>query len=404
MMSLSQPQPDRQAPSDWQPRRTTRPLSQRLDTAGKENKRGEVAPEAKAGAKTLKDFWTKISNDWVFNLSAMLAYNLLMSIVPLLAMFLSIFGLVLGGMAPGVQQNFINGVAGGIPGGGQEFIKAALNRLAASSGVFAIITILVSAWFGSRLFVAIDQCFGIIFRLPSRKFLRQNAVALGMLFIFAVLIPVLLAVSAAPSFLSTTVINRLLGQSTASAILLAIVSVLAGYIIASVLFLAIYTILPNRPLRVKDAWVGALVAGALLQVYSVAFPFYAAQFLKPENYGSTAGFAVLILVFFYYFGIILLLGAEINSFWMGQRQTATSLPGILYEVQVRASAEGAAGPTAGQLQENIQADRTGPDFAMTPAEDVLEPPGPKEPSERQGEQAQGEQKKQEPAKEETITG
>lgn len=78
-----------------------------------------------------------------------------------------------------------------------------------------------------------------------------------------------------------------------------------------------------------------------------------------NSYGSTAGFAVLILIFFYYFGVILLLGDEINSFWAGQRQTAAALPGILYEVQVRRSLIGAVGPTAGQPQEDLQADHTG---------------------------------------------
>ncbi len=394
-MSLSQLHSGQQTSSDQQPQRITRPLSREPEKD--EQQPDEAEQGTRAAARTLKDFWAKISNDWVFNLAAMLAYNLLMSVVPLIAMFLSFFGLFLGGLAPGVQQGFINGITKGLPSGGQEFTRAALSRLAASSGWFALVTILVSAWFGSRLFVAIDQCFGIIFRLPPRTFLRQNAIALGMLLIFAVLIPLLLAVSLAPSFFSTEVVSRFLGQSRASAILLSIISVLVTLFIASLLFLAIYTILPNRPLRVQDAWMGALVAGALLEVYSVTFPFYATHFLKPENYGSTAGFAVLILVFFYYFGIILLLGAEINSFWMvGQRQTATSLPGILYEVQVRKSVEGAAGPTAGQPQENMQANRRGLDTTMMPAERVLKPPGPPE--------AQESTPREEPEKEKQKTG
>lgn len=375
IMAPAQPRSEQPELSDQTPQRSTRPLSQEPEK--QHQKLTEAEQEARAAAGTMKEFWAKVNNDWVFNLAAMLAYNLLMSIVPLIAMFISFFGLLLGSMAPEVQQGFINGITRSLPGGGQDFTRAALSRLAASSGVFAIISIIISAWFGSRLFIAIEQCFDIIFRLPPRAFFRQNAIALGMLLIFAVLIPILLVVSLAPSFLSTELVTRFLGHSKASAILVAILSVLVSFLIASLLFLAIYIILPNRPARVRDAWVGALVAGALLIVYSVTFPFYATHLLKPQNYGSTAGFAVLILIFFYYFGIILLLGAEINSFWVvGQRQTATSLPGILYEVQVQKSAEGAAGPTAGQPQENVQADRSGLYATMTPAEKVLKPPGP----------------------------
>ncbi|HEY7126870.1 MAG TPA: YihY/virulence factor BrkB family protein [Ktedonobacterales bacterium] len=373
-MSLAQ-QPTRDELRQHNPERQPQPQHSADEHSGGEHPRNRH--EAKAIAHSFANFWKKVNNDWVFNLSAMLAYNLLMSIFPLLALLLALFGLFLGGLGKAAQDQFIAGLTNGIPGGGGELIQGALHRLAQGSGVFAIISLVVSAWFGSRLFVAIENCFGIIFRLPSRSFVRQNLIALGMLLIFVVLIPILLAVSALPSFLSTTVVQRLFGPSTATTILLLLISLVVGYIIATVLFLTIYMVLPNRSLRIQDAWRGALIAGALLEVYVVAFPFYAAQFLKPDSYGSTAGFAVLILVFFYYFGVILLLGAEINSFWTGQRQTDANLPGILYELQVRNSADGAAGPTAGHPRENLQADRTGLDLTMTPAEQVLQPPGMK---------------------------
>jgi hypothetical protein len=67
-----------------------------------------------------------------------------------------------------------------------------------------------------------------------------------------------------------------------------------------------------------------------------------------------AGFAVVILLFFYYIAFILLLGAEINSWAAGQRETAADLPGMLHAVQAHRSVQGAAGPTAGQPSEEMQ--------------------------------------------------
>ncbi len=387
-MALSHPQADHGGASNWQPSRTG-PLDQGsnqqkgLPEQQQEQKQGQQ-PEvswAKKTFTTLSALWAKINNDWVLNLAAMLAYNLLMSMVPILAMLLSFFGLFLSGLAPGVEQEFINQVGNAVPGG-RDFIEPALRRLAASSGVFAVITIVLSAWFGSRLFVVIDQCFGIIYRLPPRGFVRQNMIALVMVCIFVILIPILLAVSAAPSFLSTHLVDRLLGDSLAARIWLVIATGLAGLLIAFLLFLVMYVVIPNRPLRIRDAWKGALVAGALLEVYIIAFPFYTTLFLQPESYGSATGFAILVLVFFYYFGVILLLGAEINSFLAGQRQTATGLSGILYELQVRRSVEGAAGPTAGKPEEDLQADRTGLDITMTPAANRLHPPSKEEEAQR----------------------
>ncbi len=374
-MSLAQRPPRDQFRQDRPEERDT--TRRQRDKGGWKNALMVDERGAKAAIKTLRGFWKKASNDWIFNLSAMLAYNLLMTIVPILAMLLSIFGLVLGSLSPATEQQFINSITNGLPGG-QTFIQAALKRLGQSSGLFAVITIILSAWFGSRLFITIEQSFGIVYRLPARKFIRQNAIALLMLLIFVVLIPILLAVSSAPSFLSSAFVDKLLPNATATRIWLAVATAIAGFIVASALFLVIYAVVPNRPLRVQDAWRGALIAGLLLEIYVVAFPFYAAHFLKPSSYGSTAGFAVLVLVFFYYFGFILLLGAEINSYWAGQRETTSDLPGLMYENQVQKTTEGAAGPTAGKPQENLQADRTGLDITMTPAEDVLKPPGPGE--------------------------
>lgn len=371
-MALSQPHAQPSRPPSWQPRRIPSLPAQPARQRNRPQERKTASP-TKQALKALAALWTKIVNDWVWNLAAMLAYTLLMSIVPLLVMFLSFFGLFLSGLAPGAEQQFIRQVGAAVPSG-RQFLEPALHRLAASSGVLALLTVLLSAWFGSRLFVTIEQCFGIIYRLPPRGLVRQNLIALLMLLIFVVLMPVLLVVSAAPSFLSTHLVDQFLGDSTAARLWLALATGLAGWLMATVLFLAIYAVVPNRPLRIRDAWRGALIAGALLEVYVIAFPFYATVLLRPESYGAAAGFAVLVLVFFYYFGVILLLGAELNSFWVGQRQTATELSGMLYEVQVRRSLEGAAGPTAGHPQEDLQADHTGLAFTMTPAPEARHPP------------------------------
>src|SRR6478672_2153645 len=42
------------------------------------------------------DFWTKINNDWIFNLAGLLAYNFIVSLVPLLIVVLGSVGLFLG--------------------------------------------------------------------------------------------------------------------------------------------------------------------------------------------------------------------------------------------------------------------------------------------------------------------
>ena len=315
-------------------------------------------------AAPLMAFWTKLNNDWVFDFSAELAYTLLMSIFPILIAILGIGGLILGTVSSDAKQRLITGVANGIANAlpktgtqsmGNAIVVAvnnALNSYTQSAGVLFIFGLVVALFTGSRIFVTLEKQFGVIFRLRGRDPLRQNLMALGMMLLYVVLVPLVLLGSTIP-----TAIIAALGLDTRDPVLsigVKLLGVLVGVVAAVVLFGAIYVVVPNRPVKLNEVWRGTLAAAGLLVLYELFFPFYQSNFLKPGHYGAFAGFAIVLLVFFYYFGFILLLGAEVNSWVVGQRQTAAPLEGILHEVQAHNTTRGAAGPTAGDAQEDMQ--------------------------------------------------
>ncbi|HEY7417133.1 MAG TPA: YihY/virulence factor BrkB family protein [Ktedonobacteraceae bacterium] len=265
--------------------------------------------------RTALDFWHKLNHDGFFYLAAILAYNLLMSIIPLMAVLLSLLTSVLGFLVPRVQQQLLNGLGKLIlpPVISSQLLQPVIQTASQGSGWLGVFALLVSAWIGSRLFVAIEHCFSIIFQVPKRALVRQNLIALLMLLVFALLLPLLLAVPIGMSILSSKIANQVLLSAASIRLWLTITGIAASFVVASAFFLVIYLVVPNRPLRVRDTWRGALIAGALLQLYNLAFPFYTTYFLPFGNYGSAMGFTLLILLFFYYFGLILLLGAEINA-------------------------------------------------------------------------------------------
>ncbi|HZC79648.1 MAG TPA: YhjD/YihY/BrkB family envelope integrity protein [Ktedonobacterales bacterium] len=311
-------------------------------------KRSGLWQRVKPPVDTLAAFWTKINNDGLFNLAAMLAYNFLMSAFPILLVLFTIGGLILTATGAG-EQALVNAVAGAVPSGTATSL---LNGVRRGAGLLLFIGIVVAIFTGSRLFVTLEYAFGVIFRLRSRSFLRQNLMAIGMLLLYAVLIPILLLASIVPP-----AIVRALGIGMNTPVLGFLIQ--AGFdvlavLFAAVLFAAMYIVVPNKPVRLREVWKGTLVAAALLVLYEALFPLYVSYFLHPQNFGATAGFAVVILVFFYYLAVILLLGAEINSWEAGQRQTAAPINALLHEVQAHNTTRGAAGPTAGAPQEDIE--------------------------------------------------
>src|SRR5689334_12814789 len=145
----------------------------------------------KERVRPLLRFWQKMSNDWVFNLSGLLAYNILMTIFPILLALLAFAGFVLSSISPGGQQALVDAIANALPGGsagaGGVVVEVVLNNLRRQAGGIFIIALIVAVFTGSRLFVTLENCFGVIFRLRGRGMLRQNLMAIGMLLLFVVL-------------------------------------------------------------------------------------------------------------------------------------------------------------------------------------------------------------------------
>jgi membrane protein len=300
--------------------------------------------------QTLLDFWKKCSNDWIFNFSGLLAYALLMAIFPLFLVVLAIAGLSLYQLSPEALTSLANSLKAALPGQtGGAIVDAVLANLRKSTGVLFALGLLLALFSGSRLFITIESALSVIFRLRPRDAIHQNIMAFSMVLLFVLLVPILFLASSASDAIAQALFSGNANKALARAL-----GILTAFVAAVVLFGAIYVVVPNRPVQWKEVWKGSLVGAALLILYELLFPLYQNNFLKPGNYGSVAGFAIVVLVFFYYFAFILLLGAEVNSWAAGQRQTAADLASIIHEVQAHNTTRGAAGPTAGSPVEDSE--------------------------------------------------
>ena len=260
-------------------------------------------------------FVTKFFNDWGFILAGVIAYNMLMSMIPVATALLAMLGVVLGNSQ--LQANILRQSATVFPGlaNQQNALKLASEQLQKSSGILGVLAVLLAILFGSLLFVVIEVCLDLVYRVRPRSLLRQFLVAIGMFIVFIVLIPIMVFVSAGPTllfaFLNTLPLLKSVPGS--SFILLSLGSVLGGFITSFILFEVIYLVVPNQRISWKHTWCGAATAAALAEIFLVIFPIILVHFFG--SYAGTIGFAVVILLFFYIFSILLLLGAEVNAFF-----------------------------------------------------------------------------------------
>ena len=251
----------------------------------------ETVQVALAEAKTFAEFWLKFLNDWTLNFASGLSYNLLMALFPVVIALGAVIGFISGNLSPQHQQDLVSRLGAVFPAIlGPADLKPALVILNKDAGLLGILAIALALYSGSRLFVAMENYFAVIFHTPTRPYMRQNLMALAMLLIFILLIPLML-------FASSIGPNGLL----------------VGFIASLLLFQAIYMIVPNQHISLRNSWRGTLVAAVALQIYVAIFPLYIRSFLG--SYTGNIGFAVILLLFFYYFALIILVGAEVNAFY-----------------------------------------------------------------------------------------
>ena len=289
----------------------------------------QAAHAATRSAGSFKDFVKKINYDWATHLAQALAFSLLTALIPIMILLLGFFGVFLGSLDKSASDKLVGNISKalqGTPLSSQDVLTSAFHRLSSSSGLLIFIAIVVALVVGSRLFVLMEMCFDIIYRLQPRPSLQKNLMALVMLIVFMILIPFLVLASTVPGIVLSVLQNTAIGDNNA---VTTIFGILSSLIVAFLLFEAFYIFIPNRTENAKSimhrfttSWKGAAVAAVVLELMLLFFPAYTRVFTK--GYVGQVGLVLAVVAFFYLFALIILLGAEVNAFFEEGVQPASS--------------------------------------------------------------------------------
>ncbi|GHO50059.1 YihY/virulence factor BrkB family protein [Ktedonospora formicarum] len=270
--------------------------------------------------KTLREFLNKFNNDWSSGLAGLLAYNILMSMVPIAIALIAILGFLLGGITD--TKQLIERATAFFPtvAQNQDAVQLAITQLQKNAGWLTIIAVALALFSGSNLFINMEGCLNIVYRVRTRPFVRQRLIAITMVLIFILLVPIMVLISSLPTFaLGLLATNPALQKipfiSTIATnpIISYMASFLGSVLVGFILFEAIFIIVPNQRISLSNSWLGALSSALGLALFLLLFPLYARFGLS--SYTGQVGFAVILLIFFYYFALILMIGAEINAFF-----------------------------------------------------------------------------------------
>jgi YihY family inner membrane protein len=258
----------------------------------------------------LRAFWFRAYRENVTGLSAMVAYNLMLAVFPFALLVLFVFGQVL--KISGVEAGVVNDLQRLFPNTEQHTLTDVLDRIEENSTTIGIAAFVGSLWIGASFWGAMDTAFCRIYHVECRGWVEQKRFSFAMLAVVVLFFAASIFVPATESALVSSTDRLPFGLSHIKAIdtaLLLAVAVLVTFLICCVIFWAV----PKGRMPWRDVWPGAAFVTASAGVANWLFPIYLTSISSLSHFGSTLGFVLIALLWFYVLSLALLAGAVINS-------------------------------------------------------------------------------------------
>ncbi|MCA1060044.1 YihY/virulence factor BrkB family protein [Rossellomorea aquimaris] len=256
-----------------------------------------------------KSLFSNISANDVTGLAAQIAYYFLLSLFPLL-----IFIVTLLPYLPVEQGDILGVVRDFAPGETMSMIEETLQDVMSNrnSGLLSI-SIIATIWSASNGMNAIVKSLNRAYEVEeTRSFIATRLMsilltfAMILVFVIALLLPVF----------GKQIGLFLFSQFGFSDQFLAIwngIRWAISPIILFIIFVGLYYFAPSKRIKCLSAFPGAIFATLGWVLVSLAFSYYVGSFGNySATYGSIGGIIVL-MIWFYLTGIIIMIGGEINA-------------------------------------------------------------------------------------------
>ncbi len=267
-------------------------------------------PRAHAPLNAVRRFWRVAWDANITGQSAMLAYNMLLAVVPIALIALFIAGQVLSSArsrtaspmtcarcSPGRPRH------AGFPARPDPQLDHQYRSARRSWPAI---------WLSSSFWGALDTAFARIYGCPSRRWLEQKRFALSMLIVVLVFMVATVIVPTAQSILRAGV-KALPFDLAHVAVVVYAASLALGVGLVFLCLAVIYLRVPNRRVPWRAVWPGALGATLAIVIVDYGFPLYLSRISTIARFGTTIVFVLILLGWFYVLAIIILSGGIINA-------------------------------------------------------------------------------------------
>lgn len=248
------------------------------------------------------------------NYAAGLAFNAFLTMFPIILGLFAILGLFM--RDTGFYRAVEHLLVGIFPVNARDSrdIDVTLNAASRHAGTLGLVSLVALIWSGTGLFASLEFALNQVYGVRGRHPLRQRITGLRLIGVFVAAIVLAVLLNALVALIDPN---------------LAPLNVVAGWLVLTYLLFWIYRFVPNLRLTSREVLPGAIGAGFLIELVSLAFP--ALYHLTHRASVYTKGFAIFFLLatWLYLLSQLLLMGATLNRLLRPAAEaSAAEVPGL----------------------------------------------------------------------------
>ncbi|MBM7553697.1 YihY/virulence factor BrkB family protein [Thalassobacillus pellis] len=262
-----------------------------------------------------KELFSKFGVNDISGMAAQLAYFFLLSLFPFM-----IFLVTLLGYLQIAEDQLLRMVAIYAPAETYTLIRENLSELSTNkNGGLLSIGILGTLWSASNGVNAIMRAFNRAYDVEeSRSPVVSRMIAIFLTISMVIVIGVAFLLPVFGKAVGVYMFS-LFGLSEGFLQMWNALRWVVSSIIFFIVLMYLYMLAPNKYIKLKDAMPGAIFATLGWQIVSLLFSFYVTSMGNySATYGSLGG-VIVLMIWFYLSGIIIIIGGEINAIMRRRR-------------------------------------------------------------------------------------
>jgi membrane protein len=251
--------------------------------------------------------------------AAAISYHVLFSLVPFVALLVSVLELVLPGSThERIASWLVEALP--LPSDVAESVEHAIEEPEPPPATFAgLIALLALLWTASGMMASVRSAFGAVWGAGAeRPYLRGKLLDAGLLLAAGVLVVSAFGLTVVVQLATETgteIVNELGREGSGVEALGSVAELVGSFVLALLAFLLLYRVAPPVPVRTRDVLPGAVVAAIGFHLGSAGFAVYLRYFADFDQVYGPLGAVLAFLTLVYLAAAVLLFGAAIAAAW-----------------------------------------------------------------------------------------